>query len=113
MAEWGPLQTSRRLGYVIEVDTSGAHKEIESLDKRLSQFMSVAYATLGLMSRMGLGEDATKAIRVIQQLISTANMLRTTLTLLEMQTPYGWVMAAFSLIGTAMTIESQMESWVA
>jgi len=35
------------------------------------------------------------------------------LTLLEMQTPYGWVMAAFSLIGTAMTIESQMESWVA
>lgn len=84
-------------------------RQLEDLNKYITLATSAAYGILGILRKMGLGEDVTKAITIVQRMISTLNMLRTTMIALQLASgPWGWAMAGIGLAGTLITIGDQI-----
>lgn len=86
--------------YDIEVNV-----DIRKATEELKKYSVVLYGILGILSRMGLGEEFTEIMRKIQQMIATINMLRASLILLQTASgPVGWAMAVVSVAGTILTL---------
>jgi hypothetical protein len=66
----------------------------------------VFYRVTGLMGRMGLPPEVDRAIHVLQRMILIARMLHTTIMMMEMSTPYGWILAAVTAGGLLISMQS-------
>jgi hypothetical protein len=71
------------------------------------QFERVMYRGLAVARRLGLPEDVARAISVMSRATMIARELSMSLTFLEMQTPYGWVMA---ILGVTMGVFSAVDT---
>jgi len=82
-------------------------ESVRNVMSKLVAISTVMYGVLGLMRRMGLPEEYDQAIIAIQQIISTLNMLRVSLTALialSATHPIGWAMFAIAAGGTILTL---------
>ena len=101
------LQQIDKLLSHIETETLPRLKtRTESTMKKFLQFQSLLYGTLGLLRRMGGGdENVMRIIAKTQQLISTLNMLRISIMALQAASgPLGWGLAVIGLAGTVLTM---------
>jgi hypothetical protein len=86
-----------------KMDTLETKSSLE-LRVSLAELNRLALQTLSILSRMGLGEDAEEAIRIIRRLIITLNSLRIAIMALQAGTPMGMILAALGLFGTAVAL---------
>jgi len=85
-------------------------QDIREANVELSQLISVLYGVTSILSRMGLPPNVSKAIRELMRLISTVNMLRTSLIALQAASgPVGWAYAAVGLVGVGLNLAQQMD----
>jgi len=93
-------------------------REIEQLEPKLEkgtrqletwrQLERVALRYYTLARRMGLPEDADKALRILTRILMTMRMIEITGTMLFAGTPYGWLMGAAGLV---MVTASMLEGY--
>jgi len=87
------------------LNASSANEAKEKLqDLRISfgEVYSISRALMRDLRRMGLGEDADRVLSKITRIIMAINQLTRALTLLELGTPYGWVMGGLGLLNVAL-----------
>lgn len=77
--------------------------ETEHATVSLRELEYLFYRTTSTMRRMGLSEEATKALEILQRMIFMVRVLHTTMIFLEMSTPYGWALGILSGLGAAMS----------
>ena len=63
----------------------------------------IFYRLTSLLGRMGLPKEIDHAIMILQRLILTIRILHSALIFMQMGTPYGVVLAAFSIMGATIT----------
>jgi hypothetical protein len=68
------------------------------------QLERVAVRYLALAKRMGLPEDATRAIDMLSRLVVMARMARISINLLMVGTPFGWGLGIAGLAMTTMSL---------
>lgn len=103
--------------FKFRADTKQAEDDLKQLDVTLNEVISLAYGLTSILSRLGLNEDVTRALRQLQSLISTLNMLRTSmLALYAASGPVGWALAGIGVIGAGVsmagTVENMLDSQV-
>jgi uncharacterized protein YaaW (UPF0174 family) len=96
--------TTEQLVFDVNANVTRAKTQLKSLMDQVEQLSGAMYGALGIMSRMGLPEEAASAMRIMQQAIITANMLRSTIRLLELEMgPVGWALFAIGVVGTTVS----------
>lgn len=85
-------------------------RDLQRLEHNLRAVSTAIYGAIGLLRRMGFGENVDAALLKIQQLISMANMLRLSLISLQAASgPLGWVMAGVGVMGSLATVGGFIE----
>jgi len=98
------MSETEEVQYSITADTEQAKDQFEGLIITVNEAQVALYGMLGILRRMGLSEDVTRAITDIQRLISIMNMLRASyLALMAASGPVGWALAGIGLAGSAVT----------
>lgn len=86
------------VSFSLEVNIDKAYENIRKVQ-------TVLYRTLGLLRRMGLGEDVSAAISEVQRFITVLNLARLTIAALQTATgPIGYAMFGISLATTGLSI---------
>jgi len=76
----------------------------------LAELNRLALQTLSILGRLGLGEDAEQAIRLVRRLIIVLNSLRITLMALQTGTPIGILLATLGGLTSAVTFAEGLAS---
>jgi hypothetical protein len=66
---------------------------------------------LAIAKQMGLPDDVTRAIGILSRLIVVIRMAQMTVYMLELATPYGWLMGAAGLAMTTISAGSILEGY--
>ena len=74
---------------------------VEEAYENLRRVQTALFRTFSILRRMGLPEDVTRGLELVQRLISTLNQLRLTMIALEAASgPLGWWLALTGLAST-------------
>lgn len=85
--------------------------EVTQLRLNMMDLYTLLTQSLGLLQRMGLGEDMTKIISTLQRTIMLLNQMRVAIHALELSSgPVGWALFGVSMASAALTLNSFMVS---
>jgi len=77
--------------------------DMEELKKQAMRAQLALYGTLGILRRLGLPDEVNQAMRVVQRMISTLNMLRLTMIAVQAASgPIGWALALIGISSFAL-----------
>jgi len=83
-----------RVSFSLEINVEEAYEDLRRIQTAL-------YRTFSILRRMGLPEDISQGIMLVQRLISTLNQLRLTMIALQAASgPLGWWLALTGLAST-------------
>jgi len=92
------LSTEETVTFNLELNVEQAISQIRRMETLL-------FRTLALINRLGLPEDISRAISVVQRLIMTVRMLHTAILAFEAATgPIGWALAGVGFISSMVSL---------
>lgn len=108
------MSKTEQMVFDVEANVVRAKQELHSLRDDVDKLTVAVFGLLGLMGRMGLSENFSEAMRHIQRMISIVHMMRIQIKMLEAEMgPLGWTLLAIGMAGTVLTVEQEVESWMA
>jgi len=90
----------------VEVKAETVRVEVGHTRGELREAEYILFRVTSLLGRMGLPPEIDRAIYVVQKLIFTVRMLHYSMMMLEIATPYGWIMFLVGMGGMAITMGS-------
>lgn len=103
---------TEQLVFDVSANVTRAREEFQNLAEDLDKVIVMLYGVFSLMRRMGLEDDAAKAIAELQRLISTLMMLHRALVLVQTSTPLGAALGLLGVIGGGLTLTDQLRSFM-
>ena len=103
------LQEINRLLADIEVNLERVDQKAKTTHLSMSKALAVASGLLSLLRRMGLPEDANKALLVLQRYVMWMQQLIILSNLMLTATgPVGWVLAGLGIAGAVLSFSDVM-----
>jgi len=86
----------------VEFKAQTMRTEVGHASGELREMEYILFRTVSILGRLGLPPNIDKAIMKIQQLITTIRILHSAIMLMESTSPYGWTLAAISIISAGV-----------
>lgn len=90
-------------------ELKGIRTEVGHVTGEFRELEYLTYRVISVLGRLGLPPKIDACLTKIQQVILAVRLLHTSLMLLESSTPYGWALAAVSLVSAGITISAAAE----